>query len=88
MTWRCIWDIPGTPFPAHADYATEVDAHRHALRLSAEIGGEVAVVALGGDAECAPGATKRGLGAIEGASTVSVGGRGAGNERDDNGGNS
>ncbi|MGZ4530745.1 MAG: hypothetical protein ACXVXP_00165 [Mycobacteriaceae bacterium] len=48
MTWRCIWDIPGTPFPAHADHATEVDAHRHALRLSAEIGGEVAVVALGG----------------------------------------
>ena len=44
MTWRCIWDIPGTPFLACVDHDTEAAANLFAIRKSREIRGEVAVV--------------------------------------------
>ena len=48
MTWRCVY---GEPFPHHADFATEVEAHEFALRVSRETGGEVAVIELSNDNE-------------------------------------
>lgn len=42
-TWRCIWDVPGTPFPAWADFPTSNEAHRHALHTSRALGCEVEV---------------------------------------------
>lgn len=46
MTHRCVWDIPGTPFPAWVDFGTEEAAHLFALRKSRELGTEVAVIAI------------------------------------------
>lgn len=51
MTHRTIWHPPGSPFPAHADHASEEEANRHALRMSREIQGEVAVVPLPNETE-------------------------------------
>ena len=48
MTWRAVWDVPGTPFPAHVDHTTEAAAHLFALRKSREVGGEVAVIPIPG----------------------------------------
>ena len=48
MSWRAIW---GEPFPEHADFATEVEAHEFALRVSRETGCEVAVIELSNDNE-------------------------------------
>jgi len=49
MTWRTVWDIPGTPFPAWTDHEDEAGARLAALRRSREIGGEVAVVEIEGE---------------------------------------
>lgn len=49
MTHRTIWTEPGAVFPDHVDHATAEDAHAHALATSARIGGEVAVVEVGGE---------------------------------------
>lgn len=48
MSWRCVY---GEPFPHHADFATEVEAHEFALRVSREEGCEVAVIEVGGPCE-------------------------------------
>ena len=62
---RCIW---GEPFPEHADFATEVEAHEFALRVSRDEGCEVAVIEIGGEG-LGPGVGQNGpetgLGAIQ-----------------------
>ena len=60
MTHRAIW---GEPFPEHADFATEVEAHEFALRVSWETGGEVAVIPLEGVIS-GPGSRSDGLGGL------------------------
>ena len=48
MTWRAHWHNPGEWWPSWADHATEDEAHLFALRKSAAIGDEVAVIEING----------------------------------------
>lgn len=42
--WLSHWQPLDSPFPAHVEHASEDEATLHALRVSRELGVEVAVV--------------------------------------------
>lgn len=76
MTWRCVY---GEPFPEHADFATEVEAHEFALRVSREQSCEVAVIAIPGPERGAEATTgpSEGEGLTKDAKGAEIGAEGA-----------